>query len=133
MKTEKVEINLVDSIKPEITDCCKIPKGWGHELIIHNCEEYCGKILVFKAGCEFSMHYHIKKQETWYVNKGRFIFSWIDTEKGETKTETMKEGDVVTIYRGMPHQLKAVDDGEIFEISTQHFDSDSYRIWRGSK
>jgi hypothetical protein len=79
------------------------------------------------------MHYHIKKQETWYVNKGRFIFSWIDTEKGETKTETMKEGDVVTIYRGMPHQLKAVDDGEIFEISTQHFDSDSYRIWRGSK
>jgi mannose-6-phosphate isomerase-like protein (cupin superfamily) len=41
-------------------------------------------------------------------------------------------GDVVTIPRGMPHQLEAVDDGEIFEISTQHFDTDSYRIEKGN-
>jgi hypothetical protein len=32
----------------------------------------------------------------------------------------------------MPHQLKALQDGEIFEISTQHFDSDSYRVWKGN-
>jgi hypothetical protein len=31
----------------------------------------------------------------------------------------------------MPHQLTALSDGEIFEISTQHFDSDSYRVWKG--
>lgn len=117
--------------KVQITECCKVPKGWGHELVIHNCEEYCGKILVFLKGCKFSMHYHIKKQETWYVNEGEFLFSYINTETAEHLQKTLKEGDVVTIPRGMPHQLEALTDGEIFEISTQHFDSDSYRIWKG--
>ena len=40
-------------------------------------------------------------------------------------------GDVITIPIGQPHQLRAKEDSEIFEISTQHFDSDSYRIWKG--
>jgi hypothetical protein len=37
----------------------------------------------------------------------------------------------VTQYPGQPHQLEALEDGEIFEVSTQHFDTDSYRIWKG--
>jgi hypothetical protein len=27
--------------------------------------------------------------------------------------------------------LIALTDGEVFEVSTQHFDSDSYRVWKG--
>ncbi len=27
---------------------CKVPKGWGEELVIVNNELYCGKILIFK-------------------------------------------------------------------------------------
>jgi mannose-6-phosphate isomerase-like protein (cupin superfamily) len=119
-------------MQPICTECCKVPKGWGHELIIVNNEEYCGKILVLNAGCKFSMHYHIKKKETWYVNEGNFIFRWIDTETAQTHTKFLYKGDVVTIPRGMPHQLEAVGDGEIFEISTQHFDTDSYRIEKGN-
>ena len=117
--------------KPICTDCCSVPKGWGHELVIVNNELYCGKMLVFKKGFKFSMHYHIIKQETWYVNKGEFRFNWIDTEIGTTHSQFLHEGDVVTIPIGMPHQLEAIEDGEIFEISTQHFDSDSYRVWKG--
>ena len=119
------------SKKPICTEGCHVEKGWGHELIIVNNELYCGKILVFKAGCKFSLHYHIIKQETWYVNKGSFRFSWIDTEEGGQHTQELNVGDVVTIPIGMPHQLYAYEDGEIFEISTQHFDSDSYRVWKG--
>lgn len=117
--------------KPICTDCCQVPKGWGGEIIIVNNELYCGKILVFNSGCQFSMHYHLLKQETWYVVKGEFLFSWIDTETGDKHIQTLYEQDVVTIPIGMPHQLKALQDGEIFEISTQHFDSDSYRVWKG--
>lgn len=117
--------------KPICTECCKIEKGWGNELIIVNNEKYCGKILSFKRGCKFSMHYHIIKQETWYVNSGKFIFDWIDTETAEKHTMELFKGDVVTIPIGMPHQLHALTDGEIFEISTQHFDSDSYRVAKG--
>ena len=118
-------------LKPICTDCCTVPKGWGHEVVIVNNELYCGKILVFKARCKFSMHYHMLKQETWYVNAGMFEFTWIDTEVGKTHKKILNEGDVVTIPVGLPHQLEALQAGEIFEISTEHFDFDSYRIYKG--
>ena len=28
----------------------RVPKGWGHELWIANCEKYCGKLLYIKKG-----------------------------------------------------------------------------------
>ena len=70
-------------IKPKVCKGCKVPKGWGEELIIENNEMYCGKLLIFKKGCRFSMHYHLIKDETWYVDKGEFIYRWIDTDTAE--------------------------------------------------
>jgi len=118
-------------IKPEVCEGCKVPKGWGEELIIENNEMYCGKLLIFKEGCKFSMHYHLIKDETWYVNKGEFIYRWIDTESAETIEQKLKVGDVVRQRVGQPHQLIALTAGEVFEVSTQHFDEDSYRVRRG--
>jgi quercetin dioxygenase-like cupin family protein len=120
-------------MEPKIIHCdeCKVPKGWGHEVIFANNELYCGKLLVFKKGCKFSMHYHMIKDETWYVNEGEFIYRWIDTEKAEIKEIILKVGDSVRQFPGMPHQLEALTDGVVFEVSTQHFDSDSYRIYKG--
>ena len=116
-----------------ITECseCKVPKGWGEEIIITNNELYCGKLMRFKEGAKFSMHYHMIKDETWYVNKGLFIYRWIDTDTAETIEHRLIPGDVVKQRPGQPHQLEALIDGEVFEVSTQHFDSDSYRVWRG--
>lgn len=107
-------------------------KGWGKEIVFVNNGEYCGKILSFEKGKKFSMHYHLLKKETWYVSKGRFIFIWIDTSNGTKHSEYLEVGDVVTNERGQPHQLIALEDADIFEVSTQHFDSDSYRIWKGN-
>ena len=118
-------------IKPKVCEGCKVPKGWGEELIIENNEMYCGKLLIFKKGCRFSMHYHLIKDETWYVNKGEFIYRWIDTESAETIEQKLKVGDVVRQRVGQPHQLIALTDGEVFEVSTQHFDEDSYRVMKG--
>ena len=118
-------------IKPKVCEGCKVPKGWGEELIIENNEMYCGKLLIFKKGCRFSMHYHLIKDETWYVNKGEFIYRWIDTESAETIEQELKVGDVVRQRVGQPHQLIALTDGEVFEVSTQHFDEDSYRVVKG--
>jgi mannose-6-phosphate isomerase-like protein (cupin superfamily) len=118
-------------IKPKVCEGCKVPKGWGEELIIENNEMYCGKLLIFKEGCKFSMHYHLIKDETWYVNKGEFIYRWIDTESAETVEQKLKVGDVVRQRVGQPHQLIALTDGEVFEVSTQHFDEDSYRVVKG--
>jgi len=122
--------------KPEIVnvyecDGCHVPKGWGEEIIICNHELYCGKILVFKKGAKFSMHYHMIKDETWFVNEGKFIYRWIDTETAEVNERVLNIGDTVRQRPGQPHQLECLEKGEVFEVSTQHFDSDSYRVWKG--
>jgi mannose-6-phosphate isomerase-like protein (cupin superfamily) len=110
----------------------RVEKKWGYELWIHNNTDYCGKLLVFsKSGNKFSMHYHMIKDETWYVQKGAFQFDWIDTENGERCYTQIQEGDVIEIKKGLPHQLTALtEEATIFEVSTQHFDEDSYRIYR---
>jgi len=118
-------------IKPEVTKGCCVPKGWGEEIIIENNDKYCGKILVFEPECKFSMHYHMNKDETWYVEDGEFEYRWIDTEKALIHTEILKQGDVVRQRPGQPHQLESLTYGRIFEVSTYHEDSDSYRVLPG--
>ena len=119
-------------VKPEVVEGCYVPKGWGNELIIENNEMYCGKLLRFKGGCKFSMHYHMNKDECWYVEDGEFIYRWIDTEIAEMNEVELKVGDVVRQRPGQPHQLEAIIDGTIFEVSTHHEDSDSYRVMKGN-
>lgn len=108
-----------------------IPKKWGNEVILHNDDGYCGKLLQFFKGSRFSMHFHIYKTETWYVNYGVFNLKYIDTSTAETHTEILEAGSIIEIEPGTPHQLIAVTKGEIFEVSTTHYDSDSYRIEKG--
>lgn len=112
-------------------DSCQVPKGWGHEIIFENNELYCGKLMVFKKGAKFSMHYHMVKDEAWYVQEGEFIYRWINTETAETQQEVLVVGDSVRQRPGQPHQLEALTDGVVYEVSTTHFDSDSYRVWKG--
>jgi mannose-6-phosphate isomerase-like protein (cupin superfamily) len=84
----------------------RVEKKWGHELWIHNDNQYCGKLLVFtNSGNKFSMHYHMLKNETWYVQEGAFQFDWIDTESAERCYTQLQKGDVVYIQKGLPHQL----------------------------
>lgn len=108
-----------------------VSKAWGEEIIIHNDEEYCGKILRFKAGAKFSMHFHLKKRETWFIDSGKFVLKWIDTSNATEHTVALNVGDIIEIGQGEPHQLIAHTVGEIYEVSTQHFDDDSYRIRKG--
>ena len=86
----------------------RVEKKWGYELWVHNDADYCGKLLVFtKSGNKFSMHYHMIKDETWYIQKGAFQFDWIDTENGERCYTQIQEGDVIEIKKdyhiSLPH------------------------------
>ena len=108
-----------------------VQKGWGHEVIIVNNDLYCGKILHFKKGGKFSMHFHLKKKESWYVSSGSFLFRWINTTNADIIEERLSIGDTITNEVGEPHQIVCLEEGDIFEVSTQHFDSDSYRVAKG--
>ena len=108
-------------------------KAWGYENWIINNELYCGKLLVFEKDKQFSMHFHLLKDEAWYISKGKFLYKYIDTEDAEQKSIEVTEGDCIHLLPGQPHQMLALEEGScIFEVSTQHFDTDSYRVKPGA-
>mgnify|MGYP003112081588 FL=1 len=109
-----------------------VDKGWGWERWIVNKEEYCGKLLYFNAGKKCSWHHHKIKDEVFYLQSGKMTVYYSDNddlEKAEQKI--LNPGDNFYVYTGLRHQMVALEDSELFEFSTQHFDSDSYRILKG--
>ena len=109
-----------------------VPKGWGFEKWIVNNEEYCGKLLYFAKGKRCSWHYHVLKDEVFYLQSGEMIVKYSDDDDIETAQElVLKPGDNFHVYRGLRHNMIATQDSELFEFSTQHFDSDSHRIQKG--
>ena len=111
----------------------KVEKGWGYELIWSTNEKYCGKIMVFeKAGNKFSMHFHREKDETWFVNSGKFLLKWIDTKTATLYSQELTEGMVWRNPPLQPHQLEALEDmSSVTEVSTPDSVEDNYRIIPG--
>lgn len=108
------------------------PKGWGKEIWIVNNDKYCGKILEFDKGAEFSMHYHMLKHETFYILEGKIELRGYDLTDATPVSEFYSEGMVITIPAGNPHKIIAVSPTRILEISTPHYESDSYRVLPGN-
>lgn len=109
-----------------------VPKGWGYEKWIVNKEQYCGKLLYFHESRKCSWHYHKIKDEVFYLQSGRMIVRYGDDNDIDKAQQILLEpGMSFYVYPGLRHQMEAIEDCELFEFSTEHFDSDSYRIIRG--
>lgn len=109
----------------------RVEKAWGWEDVIINTEEFCSKILHFHNGAKFSSHFHLLKKEVWHVSYGSFLLIFIDTQNAKKHSLNLSKGDVVFVPPGLPHQLVALEESEIFETSTHYEDSDSYRVEPG--
>ena len=109
-----------------------VNKGWGHELWIVNTEEYCGKLLFFNEGKRCSWHFHKLKDEVFYLQSGKMmVYYSSDDDLSQAKQLILNAGDNFHVYRGLRHQMVALEKSELFEFSTEHFDSDSHRIIKG--
>ena len=109
-----------------------VKKGWGYEKWIVNKSEYCGKLLFFIRNRRCSWHYHKLKDEVFYLQSGKLLVKYSDEEDISTAKELiLNPGESFHVYRGLKHQMIALADSELFEFSTEQFDSDSYRIQKG--
>ncbi len=106
-------------------------KGWGREEWIVNNDLYCGKFLHFKKNSAGSMHFHLKKSETWFLLRGRIKLIQIDTADAEHHVMYLNAGEAVHIPNLSPHQVIAIEDSTIIEFSTPHEETDSYRVEKG--
>jgi mannose-6-phosphate isomerase-like protein (cupin superfamily) len=108
-----------------------VPKGWGSEFIFATNDKYCGKFLNFETGAKFSMHFHAVKDETWYVQSGKFIVQYIDTTNAEVKDKYLEVGDTWHNPPLLPHRLICIEEGSIIEVSTPDSVEDNYRVMAG--
>ena len=109
-----------------------VSKGWGFEKWIVNCDKYCGKLLYFVKGKKCSWHYHKIKDEVFYIQSGKMLVKYSDSDNlDQAEERILEKGDNFHVYVGLRHQMIALEDTELFEFSTQHFDEDSYRITKG--
>jgi mannose-6-phosphate isomerase-like protein (cupin superfamily) len=109
-----------------------VQKGWGHEEWFHNDWDYCGKVLHFHPGKRCSLHFHLEKTETFYAVQGAVRVTLIHGD-GTRDAFTMTVGEALEVPPGLVHQIhnEGGIDARVVEASTQHFDSDSYRVERG--
>lgn len=109
-----------------------VPKGWGFEKWITNNEKYCGKLLYFVKNKKCSWHYHKIKDEVFYIQSGRLELRYhTEDDINYANRVILEKGDSFHVPVGLRHQMTALEDTELFEFSTQHFDEDSYRVTRG--
>ena len=109
-----------------------VHKGWGKEIIFTASDrKYTGKLLEFKKDSKISLHYHIEKDETWYIYKGTGIFRTIDKNTTVQIVQPYKPGMIFEIKPGYIHQLIAEEETLVFEVSTPDNPKDSYRVEPG--
>jgi len=103
-----------------------VTKPWGQELIFAHTSEYAGKILYVTAGHRLSLQYHKAKHETVYVRRG-LINATIETSGGGLAQVTLYPGDALAVPAGRVHRFEALEDSELFEVSTPEL-SDVVRL-----
>ncbi len=99
----------------------KVDKPWGYELRWAITDRYLGKVLHINKGEALSLQYHRQKDECQYILAGAIDMEVGPTE-GEMTTRRMRAGDTVHLTPGTRHRLTAVEDTDIFEVSTPEID-----------
>lgn len=96
-------------------------KPWGHEIWFAHTPQYAGKILHIKKGHRYSLQYHERKIETQYVYSGQIKFIY-GTSEDNLQERIMNPGDKIDVHPPLIHRIEAIEDAEVFEVSTPDLD-----------
>ncbi len=97
-------------------DVIRVDKPWGYELHWAKTERYVGKLIHVDAGHALSLQYHNLKDETMYLQSGRML---LEIQEGNDLVKReMRPGDSVHITPKTVHRVTAIEDCDIFEVST---------------
>jgi quercetin dioxygenase-like cupin family protein len=94
----------------------KVDKPWGYELRWAITDRYLGKVIHVKRGEALSLQYHNQKDECILLTSGV-----LDLEL-EGTVHRLRPGQTVHITPGTRHRMVAVEDCDIFEVSSPEID-----------
>lgn len=98
-----------------------VEKPWGYEVRWAITDRYLGKILHVRKGEALSLQYHERKDEFLLITRGA-IDAELGVEDGELKTVRLSEGDTIHLEPGTRHRFTALEDSDIYEVSTPEID-----------
>jgi quercetin dioxygenase-like cupin family protein len=99
-----------------MTEITRVEKPWGYELHWAHTDKYVGKVIHVNRGHALSLQYHNVKDETIFLWTGKILFE-IEIDGTLTKRE-MRPGEAVHITPKTVHRMTALEDSDIFEVST---------------
>jgi mannose-6-phosphate isomerase-like protein (cupin superfamily) len=99
----------------------RVDKPWGYEIRWAITDRYLGKILHVNRGEALSLQYHEAKDECILLTRGVLDLDLSDDD-GRLRTHRLQVGDTVRITPGRRHRMTAVEDCDIFEVSTPEID-----------
>jgi hypothetical protein len=107
-------------VKPEDLPV-KVEKPWGYEIWYAWTDQYVGKIIHVNRGGKLSRLYHLQKDVTSYLLKGKLRL----TKGPDADHLTITEIDAGHQWRNRPgeiHTIEGVEDSDVLEVSTPHLD-----------
>lgn len=99
----------------------RVDKPWGFELRWAVTERYAGKLIHVERGHLLSLQYHVQKEESIHVVSGVMDLQ-LESDNGEIETHRLTAGMSAHIRPGRKHRFIAVEDTDIFEVSSPEID-----------
>jgi mannose-6-phosphate isomerase len=99
----------------------RVDKPWGYELRWAVTERYAGKLIHIDGGHRLSLQYHVQKDESIHVVSGVMELQ-LESNSGEVETHRLSAGMSAHIRPGRRHRFIAVEDTDLFEVSSPEID-----------
>lgn len=104
-------------VKPAVR---RVDKPWGYEIVWAETDRYVAKLLFIREGQRLSRQYHLRKDETFFVEAGEMI---LEIGQGDAVEERlMRPGDNFHCPPGTVHRMVGRTDVRLFEVSTPDLD-----------
>ncbi|MGH7764965.1 MAG: cupin domain-containing protein [Candidatus Dormibacteraceae bacterium] len=107
--------------KPGRVERSRVDKPWGYELRWAVTDRYVGKVLHVNKGEALSLQYHERKDESQYIVNGEVDIE-LGGPDGVLSKHRLVAGDTLHIAPGTRHRMTAIEDTDIFEVSTHEID-----------
>ena len=108
----------------------EVSKYWGGMKTLFENDQYSVKRIFMKKDTQSSMEYHIKKEESYYIESGKLKIG-TRIGRGKNKSFILEQGQIFHIPVGFMHMRMALEDTVIIEFSTLDDDGDSHIVEDG--
>ena len=99
----------------------RVDKPWGYELRWAITDRYLGKLIHVNQGHSLSLQYHVQKDECIYLQSGVLDLQ-LEDDNGAMQTLMLAPGMSAHIRPGRRHRFVAVEDTDLFEVSSPEID-----------